>query len=270
MERIASAIYLHALTPVHTGTGQTSASVIDMPIAREKATNWPMMPAPSLKGVLKASALEEVRTHLFGTEDRIGDLQFGDARLLCFPVRSWSGVFAYLTCPLALTRMRRDFTALGIEVPFSCQVPVVGLDEAAVTSGNLLSGNKGEKIWLEELELSATQSAEADEIATGIASRVFPSTNESPGFMRRFAIVADDVFDFLTETATEVTARIKMKTDGTKTVENGGLWYEEAVPAEAIFVAPVLSSEPFKVTSPYLQIGGNETVGRGLCRVTVR
>jgi CRISPR-associated protein Cmr4 len=264
-----SAIYLHALTPIHTGTGQASASVIDLPIAREKATNWPVIPATSLKGVLRAATPEDDRDRLFGTQDSIGDLQIGDARLLCFPVRSWKGVFAYVTCPLALERLRRDFTALGIPVPFSEKIPNVGPDGAAITSKSLLIDGNNSEIWLDDLELKADVSEEAEAIAAGIEAVVFPRPGDGPDFVKRFAIVEDDVFDFLAETATEVTARIKLNQNGTKTVETGGLWYEEAVPAEAIFAAPVLSKTTLSFTSSYIQIGGHESVGRGLCRLGV-
>ena len=45
-------------------------------------------------------------------------------------------------------------------------------------------------------------------------------------FLDRFAIVHDDVFTFLCETATQVDARVKID-DDTKTVEEGQLWYED-------------------------------------------
>ena len=43
---------LHALSPLHAGTGQ-SVGLIDLPIARLRATNIPYVPGSSLKGVLR-------------------------------------------------------------------------------------------------------------------------------------------------------------------------------------------------------------------------
>ncbi len=264
-----SALYLHALTPVHSGTGQAAASDIDLPIAREKATNWPVIPATGLKGVLRDATSAVSRDTLFGTQDKAGSLQIGDARLLCFPVRSWKGVFAYVTCPLALCRMHRDFTALGVPVPFA-NVPTVDSDERCLFVDGSVLVEKGQcDLWIEDLKLTGAADTAAAAVADGIGVVVFSDSGERPSFVLRFVIVSDGVFDFLTETATEVTARIKLKEDGTKTVERGALWYEEAVPAEAIFVAPVLGADLPKL-SPCIQIGGNETVGRGLCRVIVR
>jgi CRISPR-associated protein Cmr4 len=46
---------LHARSPIHCGTGQAIGG-IDLPIAREKPTNVPLVPGSSLKGVLRALA----------------------------------------------------------------------------------------------------------------------------------------------------------------------------------------------------------------------
>jgi len=266
-EKTISTVYLHALTPVHAGTGQVSASVVDLPIAREKATNWPLLPATSLKGVLRDRTPKGDREALFGSQDQVGALQFGDARLLCFPVRSWQGVFAYVSCPLALNRLVRDFAALNAPFPKVGTVPDPANESAMVAEGSVLaeSGN----IWLEDLPLTETKDAAVQAIAEGIAAAVVPEA-ERAGFVKRFALVSDNVFDFLTENATEITARIKLVPEK-KTVdkEQGALWYEEAVPAEAIFVAPVLGELLPVASGTVVQIGGNETVGRGLCRMTV-
>lgn len=262
----AQTLWLHALSPVHAGTGQVSASVIDLPVAREKATNWPLIPATTLKGVLKDATPEDSRDALFGSPSNAGSLQFGDARLVCFPVRSWKGVFAYVTSPTALNRLTRDFGALGAPFPTIAEVPSMQETDASVTTGSALVEKS--RIWLEDLDLTASESVETQAIAESIAA-VFPE-GERAAFIARFVIVSDDLFDFLTETATAVTARVSLE-EASKTVKSGGLWYEESVPAEAIFVAPVLGrNESVLPTLPaVLQFGGNETVGQGLCRVTM-
>ena len=280
MERTTkSALYLHALTPVHAGTGQASASAIDLPIAREKATGWPILPATSIKGVLRAAVKDMMENDeeesLFGSRNssdpnggRAGSLQIGDARLLCFPVRSWKGVFAYATCPLILRRLKRDFRDLGIPMPVQVDIPPVENEQALTAEDSLLIEANNKTLWLDDLELISVQSPTVKEIAVGIAQAVFTDEAEHESFIKRFVILSDDVFDFLAEFATEVTARIELN-ECTKTVKPGGLWYEEAIPAEAIFVAPMLGARIPKLPAT-LQIGGNESVGRGLCRVMVQ
>ena len=268
-ENNVSVMYLHALTPVHAGTGQVSASVIDLPVAREKATGWPVLPATSIKGVLRAETPEADRAARFGDKDASGSLQFGDARLVCFPVRSWRGVFAYVTCPLALNRLRRDLQALGAPVPFTQELKDLALTTVLIADTSVLAENN--IVYLEDLELQAPANANVASvvaaIADGIARAALPES-ERDGFKKRFLIASDDVFDFLAENATEVSARIKLQ-EGTKNTEGGGLWYEESVPAEAIFAAPVRGGAVPVASGAVIQIGGNENVGRGLCRVTV-
>jgi CRISPR-associated protein Cmr4 len=50
---------------------------------------------------------------IFGPEssnasDHAGALSPGDGRILLFPIRSLAGVFAWITCPLVLSRFQRD------------------------------------------------------------------------------------------------------------------------------------------------------------------
>ncbi len=60
--------FIHALSALHAGTGQ-GAGVIDLPIAREKATGLPFLPGSSLKGPLRASlADKDLRNAIFGPE----------------------------------------------------------------------------------------------------------------------------------------------------------------------------------------------------------
>jgi CRISPR-associated protein Cmr4 len=139
------ALLWQALTPLHAGTGQVSSSVIDLPVAREGSTGYPMIPASSIKGVLRDgeglrkgdndSDTEPVKTarELFGYTDRrvtaedkstgkqketfesgVGDLSFTDARLLALPVPSYAGTFALVTCPLVIRRLSRDRETLGL------------------------------------------------------------------------------------------------------------------------------------------------------------
>jgi len=282
MSPTAKLLYLHAITPVHSGTGQ-AAAVIDQPIAREKATGWPMIPASSLKGVLRdlVKAKDETQANeLFGDPERAGPIVFGDQRILCLPVRSFFGTFAYVTCPLILQRLKRDLEAVGIELSFASRIPVGSGTQLSILvrkSDSVLCS--GDKVYLEDLDLTLQDDSNAGLIADELAKALFAANGKE--FISRFAMVSDEVFNFLSETAIEVQARVALE-DETKVVRKGGLWYEEAVPAEAIFCGPVLVADYYKekekmitdfadtVKQPItIQIGGNASVGRGLCRVVI-
>jgi len=262
-------ILLHALTPLHVGTGQAVANV-DLPIAREKATGFPIVPASAFKGVLRDQFGDQSwAAQAFGDADRAGAWMFTDLRILCLPVRSFFGVFAYATCPLILQRLQRHAHVFGIKGFENLSVEVQGADIALASNSAL---GKGNKVYLEDLDLTAKQSPEADAVANAIAEKLLPNS-ERRYFTERFAVVSNDVFTFLSETATEVVARVRLE-DNTKTVASGGLWYEEAVPAEALFYGFVgatsaeLSLASLQIDQP-LQIGGDATIGRGLCRVVI-
>lgn len=284
-----SMLFFHALTPLHTSTGQ-SVDVIDLPVAREKVTNWPLIPGSSIKGVLRDACPEDDQKHhyrAFGPDtdhasDAAGNLLFADARLLCFPVRSFAGVFAWVTCPSALQRLGRDCSAGGIAAPWTFASPQDWAFESAVTCNpshlivDLQNSQQQQKIVIEEYDLNVVAN-NVDELAGCIAGKVFPDQKWQGLFKQRFAVIHDDMFTILTETATEVAARIRLD-EKTKTVAKGALWYEEAVPAEAIFYCPLMNAErkdgddliadyiAGQKLSP-VQIGGNASVGRGLMRV---
>lgn len=276
-------VFVHGLTPIHTGTGQ-SVDVIDLPVAREKPTNWPYIPGSSIKGVLR-DAYTDVEgfpiKDLFGP-DKIendngsaGMLLFSDARLLCLPVRSFYGTFAWTTCPTALRRLRRDsVNATGNPLFDEWTTSLVDEQAVVCTQSDLCPGGK---IYLEDLDVDKAADQNADAWAKAIAEAVFESKPEQEAFMKRFAVISDDLFTVLTETATDVVARIRIN-DDTKTVAKGGLWYEEAVPSESIFSFPLLAAPRNGVKvfesvdknwAGLVQIGGNASVGRGLVRLVL-
>lgn len=272
--------HLHALSALHCGTGQ-SAGVVDLPIARDRATNLPLVPGSSLRGVLrddfagKDAALEKTLfgpRSIGGSDDaHAGALAVGDAHLLLLPIRALAGIVAYATCPFILKRYALDARK---NAPNDLPKDT----EALHAKGNLnqLAG----KIVLEDLDLTPRHSAEADTWAQTIADAVFPGDADAQNdLIGRFLILPDSVFSFLAETATEIRARIAID-DKTGIVKKGALWYEENLPAEsvlwgiyALFNSRVKDekteadalAEKIPVEA-LLQLGGKAGVGRGLTR----
>jgi len=280
-------LFVHALSPLHPGTGQ-GTGVIDLPIAREKSTGIPYLPGSSLKGVLRDRCSDEpIRTVLFGpdriaanSEAAAGALQLTDQRLLLFPVRSIAGTFAWVTSPYIWHRFARDARDIGVSIP---TLPV----NAYPTFTNILTASEtalvatGQTVYLEDLDLQCTTDvaakARVTEWGTWVAGQLFPG-EDTTFLTKRLAIVHDDVMTFLLTNATEVIARIKLQED-MKTVQQGGLWYEEALPSESILSGLVIANttpsqvhivnELEKLIRQTMQLGGKSTIGRGLCRVTL-
>jgi len=122
-------LFFHALTSMHPGSG-TALGVVDLPIQRERHTQWPTNSGSAVKGVIRDAFRNKGDTNqwcaAFGPENITGDsdayagaLSFTDARILAFPVRSLKGVFAWVTCPAVLTRFKRDLALLGKDTTFT-------------------------------------------------------------------------------------------------------------------------------------------------------
>lgn len=281
-------LFLHALSPLHAGTGQ-GVGAIDLPIARERATGIPIVPGSSIKGVLRAACQDDQhKVAVFGPDTNnahihAGSVQFSDLRLLFLPVRSLAGTFAWVTSPLLLRRFQRD-------VQWANNGIVPALPPAITEQESCLISQKesvlpftfdgSQKIVLEDLDLKPTASEIATQWAGFLAPQIFGDATWTTLFSQRICIVHDDVMSFLWETATDVTARIQLE-EQTKTVRDGALWYEEALPAESI-LAGIMVAQPTpaagidankavevvkELIKAPLQVGGSATVGRGLCRV---
>ena len=297
----ARLLFVHALSPLHAGTGQ-GVGVIDLPIAREKATNLPYLPGSSLKGTLRdtpsAQVTDDMRAKIFGpdgvnvkSEEYAGSVQFSDQRLLLLPVRSLIGTFAWVTSPYILLRLLRD--AKGVELtslPESVPKPAT-IEHSVVARNDGLVGDGG-KVYLEDLDLPLDPDAAKREMAAAwaewLGQQIFGGDGADETAWRdmlaaRFCIVHDDALSFLLETATEITARIKLLED-TKTVKDGALWYEEALPTESILYGLVVATPVRKfnldqatifnalgsLMTGSAQFGGKATVGRGLCRMQMQ
>ena len=303
-------LYLYVETPLHAGVG-SGLSSIDLPIQRERTTQYPMIQGSGIKGKLRA-ALEGDRKALspeqrnivdtlFGPpskpaegddrasgSDHAGALILGDARILLFPVRSLSGVFAYTTCYDVLNRFKRDKEHSGTS-PWNVLIPATDesskMPIALVTSTNQISASG--TVVLEEFSFQARTSTEADTIADWIATNAFPIQYDywRDKLRKSLVILPDNDFRDFVLYATEIITRVRINRE-TKTVDTGALWTEEHIPTDTLLYVPVYATNSRKngntmlakdilqkATSlednqgGYIQLGGDETVGRGLVRM---
>ena len=280
-------MFIHALTGLHPGSG-TALGVVDLPVQRERHTGWPIVPGSSLKGVMRAEnrrrfgKADEDTLVAFGPEpadahDHAGAVSFSDARILAFPVRSLTGVFAWTTCPAVLVRLARDLDVVGGGgLP---GFPSPGRDAVACAVASPLLAS-GDRVMLEEFEFA--RDGDADDVADWVASRAVRDEGTADRLRSRLAVLHDDDFTHFARNATEVAARVGLDAE-LKTVRRGALFYEEYLPPETLFYALVTAGESRRATRPasaedtmrwlashappVLQIGGGETVGKGFCAV---
>ncbi len=285
-------LFIHALTGLHPGSG-TALGVVDLPVQRERHTDWPQIPGSSLKGVLRAECARDNRSDeavlaAFGPEtaaasDHAGAASFSDARILAFPVRSLTGVFAWVTCQDVLTRLSRDLGLVGGgELPV---VPPVDKDKAACRADSPLLAH-GQQLMLEEFEFSrdagGEKAEEVQKVADWIAEQCVKDKATQERLRSHLVILHNDDFTHFVRNATEVVARVGLDYEK-KTVRKGALFYEEYLPAETLFYSLVICSDSRRETCKKtaadilgwlcdtapetIQIGGGETVGKGFCAV---
>lgn len=287
-------VIVHALTGMHPGTGQ-GVGLIDLPVARERATEHPLLPGSSLKGVWRdqaeqgPKALPAARAHaLFGPPTdqahlHAGALQVSDARVLLFPVQSDRGTFAWVSCPYVLERLARDSQGLfstGQREPLQVapNTAWVGNEEQLHVAND--------KIVLDGLPFTRVEEP-LGALADSLAALVFPTEGRHAQHFtawnrilrQRLCLVDDDSFTWFVKMATEVRARVRLN-DETGTVARGGLWYEETLPPETVLAGlarlepstrlgelPKAWQELEGLLQDPVQLGGHASTGQGVARV---
>jgi CRISPR-associated protein Cmr4 len=272
---------LIAETSLHAGAGK-SVGVIDLPIMREAHTGWPCVFGSAVKGALRTRASQENLAwvaDVFGPDtnnasDHAGALAVGDARLLLMPVRSLTGHFKWVTCPSLLRRVAADAVRLGITNAKTFTANI-GDDEA-------ITPEQEGSLFLEEFHFQAKKQ-DLNPLLDWLAS--FVGADFKDRLAKQLVIVSDDIFAHMAQFATPVTPHIAIDNER-KIVKPGALWYEETLSPETVLYVTLAASASrrdakaynaekilesvlslFSNEKPYLQLGGNETVGMGWCRV---
>lgn len=328
MYKKATPLFLLCETPLHAGSG-SDLGIVDLPIQRERHTDFPKIESSSLKGsiresyeskyVKKLDKEEEKETALSNLEkinrvfgydemkvdkrfskddlksrfpkdkngkhvvDFAGAVGFTDARLLLFPVKSMKGIFAWITCPKALSQFKSDLEYAG-KTAESKKVKTFNGTEIAVTcSGSKIKFDSAQKVVLEEYAFECDDSKDLTEMASWLSDTVF---TDLPDYWKKkvktdIVVLPDDDFRDFVNLSTEVITRTKI--DNEKgTVSGGALFTEEYLPSESLMYSLVLTAPEFRADNPLtenevrnfietkmppvIQLGGNATLGKGILR----
>lgn len=278
----------YAVSPIYAGSGASFAAV-DLPIQRERHTNWPHVQASGVKGSMRAHYRDfapdkSLINFLFGydkadkdhhveyfkndeqkqkVDDNFpGAVSFSDAKLLAFPIRSNIAPFVWVTCPAVLNRLNRDLSFVSLP-EMRNPPPVTGEDAFCLAGG--ISGN----VILEDVVVNV----QVEAIPSPIPSD-FPD-------LSKLLLVSDEVFKYAVDSCTEIQAQIKIDSE-TGTAAPGALRYQELLPSDSVLYSVVyysravfdntLQSETIRghledVIKNFIQIGGDETLGRGVCKI---
>lgn len=284
----ASIAVMYAVTPCHAGSG-SALGVVDLPIQRERHTNWPVIQASGVKGAFRANferfkgniadksqiaEIEKLTESIFGSRNDendgsgyAGSCSISDARILSYPMRSNVSPFVWITCPAVLKRFARDLEIAGKgEKPFSADS--IRLDESdAVCLAGGISGD----VLLEDFEVKVKpgQINEFDNIKDYFKDA------------ERLLLVSDDVFNYGVSDCTQIMAQIQIDSE-TGTTKDGSLRYQEELPSDTIMYTVIhwgdsknsaeekLKADTIKrfvtdeVIKNHIQIAGDETCGRGI------
>jgi CRISPR-associated protein Cmr4 len=271
----------YALSPIHAGSG-SATSAVDLPIQRERHTNYPHIQASAVKGAIRAHyrtfAGEDNRDQInmiFGSDEGndgtktggdqtvAGAIAVSDAKLLAFPVRSNVAPFVWVTSPRILQRYHDDLFYLGKSAT-ALPDNSVGENEAFWLQGS----HQADSVLLEDAVVSVKQGQ------PGLPAG-FPK-------LERLLLISDEMFEYVVTNCSEIQTQIKIN-EKTGTTAVGSLRYEELLPADSVlytivnysqqsfagneFQAETIRKHVESVINSHIQIGGDWTLGRGICRI---
>lgn len=255
----ASIAIMYAVTPCHAGSG-SALGVVDLPIQRERHTNWPMIQASGVKGAFRANFdrfknkisdksqvkdFERLSESVFGTDKGgsgsgyAGSCSISDAKILAYPMRSNVSPFVWITCPSVLKRLSRD-----LEIGF-CKNEndkkydfkafnnklgeiVKGFDESAKAE-NYKAFSLGSFEIIGDVLLEDFEVKVSDEKITELDKMIKDYFKDA----ERLLLVSDDVFNYGVTDCTQIMAQIKINSE-TGTTDTGSLRYQEELPSDTI------------------------------------
>ena len=304
---VSSILTLYAVSQIHAGSG-AAVSTVDLPIQRERHTNYPCIYASSLKGAMRAHFREFIQedavnceykknedkqitkliNFIFGSDEQDdwkdknesipGAISVSDGKLLAFPMRSNIAPFVWVTCPNIINRLKRDLKFLKIN---DCNdingLSIAKDDEAKIIIRKTDNGTqKEDKVILEDAVVNLGGNINLSFIETN-----FPEIHTVISETSCLLLISDEMFDYCISSCTEIQTNIKIDSR-TGTAQDGTLRYQEFLPSDSILYAIVnfknqqceagllpeaVSGHVQKAIKDFIQIGGDETLGKGICKI---
>lgn len=218
-------------------------------IAREDKTIWPVLTKAELQETFTDRELEKV-----GAKLDIG-------RLLFLPVRSLDNIASWVTCPALL---RRFFDV--VEAP-DAKAWLDSIPESSWTHGQALSNTGPNRFFLEGFTFLNFGNV-PQEILSIFGSLIADETTRTR-LLSKVVVLGNEDFELLLN-AGGVPMQVRGQFNDFKIRQN--LRFEEALPPDSLFYCtmPKNTSAAMKKTlqtaleqDPFLQIGSQETTGRG-------
>jgi CRISPR-associated protein Cmr4 len=256
MNTLFKAYFVECITNMHAGSGDANYGIVDKLVQRDPVTKHPTIHASSMKG-----ALREYFEQKWGKEDKKVASIFGKESI--DGNDSETGNFKFLNADLVALPVRCNYESY-----------VSGINQLVATDIN----SKGRLLINKEVFISLENSSKIyrDNIPQGSVIyaediTLTPVTYANPllikgfdGFSSRYATFNNTDFESISRNL-PVIARNKLG-------EDNNLWYEEVVPHKTIFITYFGVTEPYfedfktVLAKDLIQIGGNASIGYGLCK----
>jgi CRISPR-associated protein Cmr4 len=264
-----------------------------MGIAREVHTEFPYLPASSLRGKIRSAlelsnpqseeekALAKEVSQFFGQKIKDGqqptegEVWFAEATLLFFPIASLSHHLVWITCPLWLERWNRWLQNSPLtQLIQNCREQITEAIPALVSF-------TPEPLYLQTAILQQNALGQLNTNDSNSLSQSLQNLTNANGMinqlLKKLVIVDDEDCIALVETGLQREVRVALN-EGEKTVKGGSFRSEEAIPPETVLFFP-WGMKPMKQTENTqniraktsellknkLQFGGLEGLGRGWC-----
>lgn len=265
-----------AETELHPGAGQ-GLGTIDQPVQREGGSKFPVVPGTSYKGAAKselvdANVADAQLKGIFGEVENGGTVAFGDIRLLLLPMRCSDGAYKWVTTPLLLQRFYRDVRRAKLHngLPLTISAPL---------ADRVLTDGSARKLYIEEFQFSTAALPQGKTIADLIGKLLPPDPpyDEMQNRLEtQLLVMNDDDFGWFCEYGLPVRPHNALDP---KTKASNNFWYEEYLPADTMMyalnttrsakAADLIRYGDELASRKWLQLGGNETTGEGVCRIHV-
>lgn len=274
---------IHLLTPLHTGGSSQEGNL--MGIAREVHTEFPYLPASSLRGKIR-SELELIyagtkEADIFFGQKIInseqpteGEVWFADASLIAFPIASLSHHLVWITCPLWLLRLNRWLSNQPLTELIRNAREKLANSLSALTTFSATQISLQTAI-IKQTDLENIQLPKDPEI-----ENIFNQAGILEQISNKLLIVSDEDCISLVETGLQREVRVALE-ENSKTTKDGSFRSEEAIPPETLLFFPWgikkpkqpektanIREEIIKQMNGRMQFGGLESLGRGWSDLT--
>lgn len=254
------AYFIEVITNMHVGSGDANYGVVDKLVQRDPVTGHPTIHPSSLKGALrehfeskwgKRNAKVE---SIFGKEAKDGN-------------ESETGAYKFLGADLVALPVRCNFEqyVMGLN---SEVAKAINNKSKLLNSKEIFNAlDAGNKLFYQANQPSYEVYAEDTVLANKSAyTNPLKVTSALVSLNSKYAAFKNEAFTAISKNL-PVIAR--------NTIENGksgNLWYEEVVPHQSVFITFVYTTNDHltdfetRLNEDIIQIGGNASIGYGLCK----